>query len=108
MMRFRHLQGMNEECDNGQWCFIDIDCPTTAILEPSVAKSSSISSSGGGGGRRKKKKQQQQQMQLLNGDINDSDGSGSDGRSKVVNSSSNGNGVDKHIIGKSRRRGRTK
>ncbi len=98
-----HTQGKNEECATGQWCFIDIDCSVIAILKPSATsnlKKKKQNTGEGDGKRKKKKNEQQQQLQQLSGDKNDS-GSGGDGRS---GGASNSNvGVDKHIIGKSRR-----
>ena len=95
-----HTQGKNEECATGQWCFIDIDCPTTEVLKPYADTSSSSGGGGGrGGGKRNKKpKQQEEQLEQRNSDT-DSDGrNGSGGRSGGTNSSRNGS--DKHIIGK--------
>ena len=95
-----HTQGKNEECATGQWCFIDIDCPTTEVLKPYADTSSSSGGGGGrGGGKRNKKpKQQEEQLEQRNSDT-DSDGrNGSGGRSGGTNNSRNGS--DKHIIGK--------
>ena len=96
-----HTQGKNEECATGQWCFIDIDCPTTEVLKPYADTSSSSGGGGGrGGGKRNKKpKQQEEQLEQRNSDT-DSDGrNGSGGRSGGTNNNSR-NGSDKHIIGK--------
>lgn len=79
-------QRMNEECPAGQWCFIDIDCPVTTILEPDIDSSNSDNENGGGGGRKKKPKPQQLSSSTT------SSGGGGSGGTKI-------NGGDKHIIG---------
>ena len=86
-----NIQGRNDECTDGQWCFIDIDCPITIIQEPvvEVAADAGIESKDREEEKKKKKNEKKKNPQ-------EGGGGGGEGTSN-----NEVNFRDKHIIGKS-------